>query len=203
MNKVIGIDLGTSNSCLSVFEGGTPVVVVNAEGKRTTPSIVGFDKGERKVGDVAKRQAITNPKNTVYEVKRLMGNSFDECSQEVGRVSYEIVNESGNPRIKIDDKLYSPEEISATILQKLKKSAEDYLGYEVKQCVVTVPAYFNSTQRESTKAAASIAGMECLRIINEPTAAAIAYGLDKSEKEMKIAVFDFGGKNKYCLRAAA
>lgn len=193
MSKVIGIDLGTSNSCVSVFELGSPVVIVNSEGKRTTPSVVGFDKGERKVGDAAKRQAITNPKNTVYEVKRLIGNTFDECKQEIGRVSYDIVNENGNPRIKIDERLYSPEEISATVLQKLKKSAEDYLGSEVKQCVVTTPAYFNSTQRESTKAAAKIAGMECLRIINEPTAAAIAYGLDKSDKEMKIAVFDFGG----------
>lgn len=193
MSKVIGIDLGTSNSCLSVFEGGSPVVVVNSEGKRTTPSIVGFDKGERKIGDAAKRQAVTNSKNTIYEVKRLIGNTYDECKQEVERVSYKIVNKNGKPRIEVDGKLYSPEEISASILQKLKQSAEDYLGEEVKQCVVTVPAYFNSTQRESTKAAASIAGMECLRIINEPTAAAIAYGLDKSDKEMKIAVFDFGG----------
>lgn len=193
MGKVIGIDLGTTNSCLSVFEGGNPVVVVNSEGKRTTPSIVGFDKGERKVGDPAKRQAVTNHKNTVYEVKRLMGNTYDECKTEVDRVTYNIVNENGQPRINIDNKKYSPEEISATILQKLKKDAEDYLGEEVKQCVVTVPAYFSDSQRLATKNAASIAGMECIRIINEPTAAALAYGLNKSDKEMKIAVFDFGG----------
>lgn len=192
MNKVIGIDLGTGFSAVSVFENGAPTIIVNSEGKRTTPSVVGFDKGERKVGDPAKRQAVTNPKNTVYEVKRLIGNTFDECKKEAARVTYDVVNEGGLPRIKVDGKLYSPEEISAAILQKIKKSAEDYLGYEVKQCVVTCPAYFNSTQRESTKAAASIAGMECLRIINEPTAAAIAYGLDKSDKEMKIVVFDCG-----------
>ena len=202
MSKVIGIDLGTSNSCVSLFEGGSPVVIVNSEGKRTTPSIVGFDKGERKVGDAAKRQAITNAKNTVYEVKRLIGNSFDECKQEIDRVTYDIVNENGNPRIKIDDKLYSPEEISATILQKLKKSAEDYLGEEVKECVVTCPAYFSDSQRQSTKIACQVAGLNALRIINEPTAAAIAYGIDKSDKDMKIVVFDCGGKNKYCLRAA-
>lgn len=202
MSKVIGIDLGTTNSCLSVFEGGNPVVIVNSEGKRTTPSVVGFDKGERKVGDPAKRQAVTNPKNTVYEVKRLMGNTYDECKKEVDRVTYNIVNENGQPRINVDEKKYSPEEISATILQKLKKDAEDYLGEEVKQCVVTVPAYFSDNQRLATKNAASIAGMECIRIINEPTAAALAYGLNKSDKDMKIVVFDFGGKNKYCLRAA-
>lgn len=193
MSKVIGIDLGTTNSCLSVFEGGNPVVIVNSEGKRTTPSVVGFDKGERKVGDPAKRQAVTNPKNTVYEVKRLMGNTYDECKKEVDRVTYNIVNENGQPRINVDEKKYSPEEISATILQKLKKDAEDYLGEEVKQCVVTVPAYFSDNQRLATKNAASIAGMECLRIVNEPTAAALAYGLNKSDKDMKIVVFDFGG----------
>lgn len=193
MSKVIGIDLGTTNSALAVFEGGNPTIIVNSEGKRTTPSIVGFDKNERKVGDPAKRQAVTNPKNTIYEVKRLMGNTYDECSQEVNRVTYEIVNKSGQPRIQVDEKFYSPEEISATILQKLKKDAEDYLGEEVKQCVVTVPAYFSDNQRLATKNAASIAGMECLRIINEPTAAALAYGLNKSDKEMKIVVFDFGG----------
>lgn len=202
MSKIISIDLGTCNSAVAVFEGGSPSVIVNSEGKRTTPSIVGFDKGERKVGDPAKRQAVTNPKNTVYEVKRLMGNTYDECSQEVNRVSYDIVNESGQPRIKIDDKLYSPEEISATILQKMKQTAEDYLGDEVKQCVITCPAYFNDNQRLATKNAAEIAGMECVRVINEPTAAALAYGVDKADKEMKVAVFDFGGKSKYCLRAA-
>jgi len=193
MSKVIGIDLGTTNSALAVFEGGNPTIIVNSEGKRTTPSIVGFDKNERKVGDPAKRQAVTNPKNTVYEVKRLMGNTYDECKQEVERVTYDVVNQNGQPRIKVDEKFYSPEEISATILQKLKKDAEDYLGEEVKQCVVTVPAYFSDDQRLATKNAASIAGMECIRIINEPTAAALAYGLNKSDKEMKIAVFDDGG----------
>lgn len=194
MSKIIGIDLGTSNSATGVFENGNPTIIVNSEGKRTTPSIVGFDKNERKVGDPAKRQTVTNPKNTVYEVKRLMGNTYDECKNEVNRVTYTIVNKDSQPRIKIDDKLFSPEEISATILQKLKKDAEDYLGEEVKQCVVTVPAYFSDDQRLATKNAASIAGMECVRIINEPTAAALAYGLNKSDKEMKIVVFDFGGK---------
>ena len=194
MAKIIGIDLGTTNSCVSVLEGGSPVVIPNDEGGRTTPSVVAFKGDETIVGDRAKRQAVTNPKNTIYEVKRLMGNTYDECSQEVNRVTYEIVNKSGQPRIQVDEKFYSPEEISATILQKLKKDAEDYLGEEVKQCVVTVPAYFSDNQRLTTKNAASIAGMECLRIINEPTAAALAYGLNKSDKEMKIVVFDFGGK---------
>lgn len=194
MSKVIGIDLGTSNSCVSVFEGGTPTVISNSEGKRTTPSIVSFDKGERKVGDAAKRQAVTNPKNTVYEVKRLIGNTYSECQGEVKRVTYEIKDENGNPRINIDGKLYSPEEISATVLQKMRKTAEDYIGEEVKKCVITVPAYFSDSQRQSTKNAATISGMECLRIINEPTAAALAYGLDKANKEMKIVVFDCGGK---------
>ena len=193
MSKVIGIDLGTGNSCVSVFEGGNPIVIANSEGKRTTPSIVGFDKnGERKIGDSAKRQAVTNPKNTVYEIKRLMGNAYSECEQEINRVTYDITNENGHPRININGKKYSPEEISAMILQKMKKTAEDYLGEEVKECVVTVPAYFNDVQRNATKNAAEIAGMKCLRIINEPTAAAIAYGIDKSDKEMKIAVWDCG-----------
>lgn len=191
--KVLGIDLGTSTSCCSVFENGNPTVIVNSEGKRTTPSIVGFDKNERKVGDPAKRQAITNPKNTVYEVKRLMGNTFDECKQEISRVTYDVIEKDGQPRIKIDKKMYSPEEISATILQKLKKDAEDYLGEEIKKCVVTVPAYFSDDQRLATKNATSIAGLDCLRIINEPTAAALAYGIDKSDKDMKIVVFDIGG----------
>ena len=191
--KVLGIDVGTTNSALAVFEAGNPTIIVNSEGKRTTPSVVGFDKNERKVGDPAKRQAVTNPKNTVYEVKRLMGNTYDECKQEVNRVTYEIVDKDGQPRIKIDKKMYSPEEISATILQKLKKDAEDYLGEEIKQCVVTVPAYFSDDQRLATKNAAAIAGMDCLRIINEPTAAALAYGLNKSDKDMRVVVFDFGG----------
>lgn len=193
MSKVIGIDLGTGNSCVSVFEGGNPIVIANSEGKRTTPSVVGFDKnGERKIGDSAKRQAVTNPKNTVYEIKRLMGNAYSECEQEINRVTYDITNENGQPRININGKKYSPEEISAMILQKMKKTAEDYLGEEVKECVVTVPAYFNDVQRNATKNAAEIAGMKCLRIINEPTAAAIAYGIDKSDKEMKVVVWDCG-----------
>lgn len=193
MSKVIGIDLGTGNSCVSVFEGGNPIVIANSEGKRTTPSVVGFDKnGERKIGDSAKRQAVTNPKNTVYEIKRLMGNAYSECEQEINRVTYDITNENGQPRINANGKKYSPEEISAMILQKMKKTAEDYLGEEVKECVVTVPAYFNDVQRNATKNAAEIAGMKCLRIINEPTAAAIAYGIDKSDKEMKVAVWDCG-----------
>lgn len=193
MSKVIGIDLGTGNSCVSVFEGGNPIVIANSEGKRTTPSVVGFDKnGERKIGDSAKRQAVTNPKNTVYEIKRLMGNAYSECEQEINRVTYDITNENGQPRINVNGKKYSPEEISAMILQKMKKTAEDYLGEEVKECVVTVPAYFNDVQRNATKNAAEIAGMKCLRIINEPTAAAIAYGIDKSDKEMKVVVWDCG-----------
>ena len=193
MSKVIGIDLGTGNSCVSVFEGGNPIVIANSEGKRTTPSVVGFDKnGERKVGDSAKRQAVTNPKNTIYEIKRLMGNAYSECEQEINRVTYDITNENGQPRINVNGKKYSPEEISAMILQKMKKTAEDYLGEEIKECVVTVPAYFNDVQRNATKNAAEIAGMKCLRIINEPTAAAIAYGIDKSDKEMKVAVWDCG-----------
>lgn len=194
--KIIGIDLGTSNSCVSVFENGETVVITNSEGKRTTPSIVAFKDGERKVGEAAKRQAVTNPKNTVYEVKRLMGNSYDECTKEVERVTYDVVNEGNKPKIAVNDRKYSPEEISATILQKMKKTAEDYLGSEVKKCVVTVPAYFNDTQRQATKDAAEIAGMECVRIINEPTAAALAYGVDKSDKDMKVAVFDFGGRSR-------
>ena len=193
MSKVIGIDLGTGNSCVSVFEGGSPIVITNSEGKRTTPSVVGFDKnGERKIGDSAKRQAVTNPKNTVYEIKRLMGNAYSECEQEINRVTYDITNENGQPRINVNGKKYSPEEISAMILQKMKKTAEDYLGEEVKECVVTVPAYFNDVQRNATKNAAEIAGMKCLRIINEPTAAAIAYGIDKSDKEIKVVVWDCG-----------
>lgn len=208
MSKIVGFDLGTGTSCASIFENGNAVVIANSEGKRTTPSIVGFTKdGERKVGDAAKRQAVTNPKNTIYEVKRLMGNSFSDVQNEVNRVTYDVVEENNQPRIKIDEKKYTPEEISAMILQKMKQTAEDYLGETVKQCVVTVPAYFNDVQRQATKNAASIAGMECVRIINEPTAAALAYGIDKSDKDMNVVVFDFGGKSEtseaYCLHASS
>ncbi|MBK9192854.1 MAG: molecular chaperone DnaK [Crocinitomicaceae bacterium] len=195
MSKIIGIDLGTTNSCVSVMEGNEPVVITNAEGKRTTPSIVAFvDGGERKVGDPAKRQAITNPKKTIYSIKRFMGASFDQSSKEVARVPYEVVKGDNNtPRVKIDDRLYSAQEISAMILQKMKKTAEDYLGQEVTEAVITVPAYFNDAQRQATKEAGEIAGLKVKRIINEPTAAALAYGLDKKNKDQKIIVFDFGG----------
>jgi molecular chaperone DnaK len=194
MSKVISIDLGTTNSCISVFENGQPTVIVNSEGKRTTPSIVSFGKdGERKVGDAAKRQAVTNPKGTVYEIKRFIGNKHSECEQEIKRVPYDVVNSNGLPRVKVNDREYSPEEISAMILQKLKKTAEDYLGEEVKDAVITVPAYFNDSQRNSTKQAGEIAGLNVLRVINEPTAASLAYGLDKADKDLNIVVFDFGG----------
>jgi molecular chaperone DnaK len=194
MSKVISIDLGTTNSCISVFENGQPTVIVNSEGKRTTPSIVSFGKdGERKVGDAAKRQAVTNPKGTVYEIKRFIGNKYSECEQEIKRVPYDVVNSNGLPRVKVNDREYSPEEISAMILQKLKKTAEDYLGEEVKDAVITVPAYFNDSQRNSTKQAGEIAGLNVLRVINEPTAASLAYGLDKADKDLNIVVFDFGG----------
>jgi len=195
MGKIIGIDLGTTNSCVSVMEGNEPVVIPNSEGKRTTPSIVGFvEGGERKVGDPAKRQAITNPQKTIYSIKRFMGNSFDECKKEVGRVPYEVVKGDNNtPRVKIDERLYTPQEISAMVLQKMKKTAEDYLGQEVSEAVITVPAYFNDSQRQATKEAGEIAGFEVKRIINEPTAAALAYGLDKRGTDQKIVVFDFGG----------
>ncbi len=195
MRKVIGIDLGTTNSCVAVMEGNEPVVIPNSEGRRTTPSIVGFIKdGERKVGDPAKRQAITNPKNTVYSIKRFMGETFAELSKEKDRVPYEVVKGDNNtPRIKINDRLYTPQEISAIILQKMKKTAEDYLGSEVTEAVITVPAYFNDSQRQATKEAGEVAGLKVLRIINEPTAAALAYGLDKKGHEIKIVVFDCGG----------
>jgi molecular chaperone DnaK len=195
MGKIIGIDLGTTNSCVSVMEGNEPVVITNSEGKRTTPSVVAFiDGGERKVGDPAKRQAITNPTKTIYSIKRFMGTSFDESKKEVERVPYEVVKGDNNtPRVKIDDRLYSPQEISAMILQKMKKTAEDYLGLEVTEAVVTVPAYFNDAQRQATKEAGEIAGLTIKRIINEPTAAALAYGLDKKGIDQKIVVFDFGG----------
>jgi molecular chaperone DnaK len=195
MAKIIGIDLGTTNSCVSVMEGNEPVVITNAEGKRTTPSIVAFvEGGERKVGDPAKRQAITNPTKTIYSIKRFMGTSFDESKTEATRVPYQVVKgENNTPRVKIDDRLYSPQEISAIILQKMKKTAEDYLGQEVTEAVVTVPAYFNDAQRQATKEAGEIAGLTIKRIINEPTAAALAYGLDKKGIDQKIVVFDFGG----------
>lgn len=194
MGKVIGIDLGTSTSCVSVFEGGKPTVIVNGEGKRTTPSVIGFGKdGERKIGDAAKRQAVTNPKNTIYEIKRFMGEKYDECEQEVKRVQYEVVNDGGMPKVKIDARNYTPQEISAMILQKMKKTAEDYVGETVKDAVITVPAYFSDSQRQATKEAGEIAGLNVLRIVNEPTAAALAYGIDKADKDMNIAVFDFGG----------
>ncbi len=195
MGKIIGIDLGTTNSCVSVMEGNEPVVIPNSEGKRTTPSVVAFvEGGERKVGDPAKRQAITNPVNTIYSIKRFMGNHFDEVSKEIGRVPYEIIKGDNNtPRIQIKDRKYSPQEISAMVLQKMKKTAEDYLGQEVSEAVITVPAYFNDSQRQATKEAGEIAGLKVERIINEPTAAALAYGMDKTGKDMKIVVFDFGG----------
>ncbi|TLX72277.1 molecular chaperone DnaK [Labilibacter sediminis] len=195
MGKIIGIDLGTTNSCVSVMEGSEPVVIPNSEGKRTTPSIVAFiDGGERKVGDPAKRQAITNPAHTVYSIKRFIGDNFDEIPKEVSRVPYNVIKGDNNtPRVVIEDRKYSPQEISAMILQKMKKTAEDYLGQEVDEAVVTVPAYFNDAQRQATKEAGEIAGLKVRRIINEPTAASLAYGLDKMDKDMKIAVFDLGG----------
>ncbi len=195
MGKIIGIDLGTTNSCVSVFEGNEPVVIANSEGKRTTPSIVGFvDGGERKVGDPAKRQAITNPKRTIFSIKRFMGETYDQVSQEISRVPYSVQRGDNNtPRVDIDGRLYTPQEISAMILQKMKKTAEDYLGQEVTEAVITVPAYFSDSQRQATKEAGQIAGLEVKRIVNEPTAAALAYGIDKANKDMKIAVFDLGG----------
>ena len=194
MGKIIGIDLGTTNSCVAVFEGNEPVVITNSEGKRTTPSVIGFVKdGERKVGDPAKRQAITNPKNTVYSIKRFMGETYDQCAKEVTRVPFSVVNEGGYPRVDIDGRKYTPQEISAMVLQKMKKTAEDYLGQEVTDAVITVPAYFSDSQRQATKEAGQIAGLNVRRIVNEPTAAALAYGVDKANKDMKIAVFDLGG----------
>ena len=194
MGKIIGIDLGTTNSCVSVFEGNEPVVIANSEGKRTTPSIVAFvGDGERKVGDPAKRQAITNPKRTVYSIKRFMGENFTQVSKEIDRMPYDVVNDGGLPRVAIDGRNYTPQEISAMVLQKMKKTAEDYLGQEVTEAVITVPAYFSDSQRQATKEAGQIAGLEVKRIVNEPTAAALAYGVDKAHKDMKIAVFDLGG----------
>ena len=195
MSKIIGIDLGTTNSCVSVMEGNEPVVIPNSEGKRTTPSVIAFvDGGEIKVGDPAKRQAVTNPTKTVYSVKRFMGNKFSESKKETGRVPYKVVKGDNNtPRVDIDGRLYTPQELSAMILQKMKKTAEDYLGTSVEEAVITVPAYFNDSQRQATKEAGEIAGLKVKRIINEPTSAALAYGLDKKGKDQKIVVFDFGG----------
>ena len=194
MGKIIGIDLGTTNSCVAVFEGNEPVVIANSEGKRTTPSVIGFTKeGEIKVGDPAKRQAITNPKNTVYSIKRFMGETYAQSSKEATRMPYTVVDENGYPRVEIEGRKYTPQEISAMTLQKMKKTAEDYLGQEVTDAVITVPAYFSDSQRQATKEAGQIAGLNVQRIVNEPTAAALAYGVDKSNKDMKIAVFDLGG----------
>ena len=195
MSKIIGIDLGTTNSCVSVMEGNDPVVITNAEGKRTTPSVVAFvEGGEIKVGDAAKRQAVTNPKKTIYSIKRFMGNKYSDLGQEIARVPYAVVQgDNDTPRVDIDGRLYSPQEISAMILQKMKKTAEDFLGQTVSRAVITVPAYFNDAQRQATKEAGEIAGLKVERIINEPTAAALAYGLDKQHNDHKIVVFDFGG----------
>merc|ERR1712100_313785 len=195
MSKIIGIDLGTTNSCVSVMEGNEPVVIPNAEGKRTTPSVIAFvDGGEIKVGDPAKRQAVTNPTKTVYSVKRFMGNKFSDLKKETDRVPYKVVKgDNDTPRVDIDGRLYTPQELSAMILQKMKKTAENYLGSSVNEAVITVPAYFNDAQRQATKEAGEIAGLKVKRIINEPTAAALAYGLDKTDSDLKIAVFDLGG----------
>jgi len=194
MSKIIGIDLGTTNSCVAVMEGNEPIVIPNNEGKRTTPSVVAFtEEGEIKVGEPAKRQAIINPKRTVFSIKRFMGRSYNEILEEIKRVPYEVVQGPNNtPRVKIGDRLYSPQEISAMILQKMKKTAEEYLGQEVKEAVITVPAYFNDSQRQATKEAGEVAGLKVRRILNEPTAAALAYGLDRAG-EKKIAVYDLGG----------
>ena len=194
MGKIIGVDLGTTNSCVAVMEGNEPVVITNSEGKRTTPSIVGFVKdGERKIGDPAKRQAVTNPDKTIYSIKRFMGSSFDDIKNEIRKVPYKLVKENNSPKVQINDRTYSPQEISAAILQKMKQTAEDYLGQSVTEAVITVPAYFNDAQRQATKEAGEIAGLTVKRIINEPTAAALAYGFDKMSKDMKIVVFDCGG----------
>ena len=195
MGKIIGIDLGTTNSCVSVFEGNEPTVIANSEGKRTTPSVVAFvEGGERKVGDPAKRQAITNPKRTIYSIKRFMGETYDQVSKEISRMPYSVVRgENNTARVEVDGRQYTPQEISGVILQKMKKTAEDYLGQEVTEAVITVPAYFSDSQRQATKEAGQIAGLDVKRIVNEPTAAALAYGIDKANKDMKIAVFDLGG----------
>ena len=195
MSKIIGIDLGTTNSCVSVMEGNEPTVIPNAEGKTTTPSVIAFvEGGEIKVGDPAKRQAVTNPEKTIASIKRFMGNKFSESEREAGRVAYKVKKgDNDTPRVDIDGRLYTPQELSAMILQKMKKTAEDYLGQDVTEAVITVPAYFNDSQRQATKEAGEIAGLKVRRIINEPTAAALAYGLDKKSTEQKIAVYDLGG----------
>ena len=204
--KIIGIDLGTTNSCVAVFEGGEAQVITNSEGKRTTPSVVGFDPktSERKVGDPAKRQAITNPQNTVYSIKRYMGMDYNKVSEGDKKVPYQLVNENNLPKVDILGKKYTPQEISSMVLSKMKKTAEDFLGHEVTEAVITVPAYFDDRQRQATIEAGKIAGLDVKRIVNEPTAAALAYGIDKKDKSMKIVVFDFGGKrHENCLRAVA
>ena len=204
MSKAIGLDLGTSNSCVSVMINGNPTVIPNSEGRNTTPSIVGFGKdGERKVGDAAKRQAVTNPKNTVYEIKRFMGCPTKDIQNDINTVTYTVKDVNGQPRVDIDGKEYTPQEISAMILQKMKKTAEEYLNDEVKDVVITVPAYFNDSQRKATKEAGEIAGLNVLRIINEPTAAALAYGYDKVDCDKNVLVFDFGGKLVYTASALA
>lgn len=196
MGKIIGIDLGTTNSCAAVMEGGVPTVIVNSEGGRTTPSVVGFTESERKVGNPAKRQAVTNPNNTVSSIKRFMGETYEQVANEIKNVSYKVEKGTNDtPRVSINGKLYTPQEISAAILQNIKKSAEDYLGQEVTEAVITVPAYFSDSQRQATKEAGAIAGLDVKRIINEPTAAALAYGLDKKDKNMKVAVYDLGRRN--------
>ena len=204
MSKAISIDLGTSNSCVSVVINGVPTVIPNSEGRNTTPSIVGFGKdGERKVGDAAKRQAVTNPKNTVYEIKRFMGCPTKDVQNDINTVTYTVKDVNGQPRVDIDGKEYTPQEISAMILQKMKKTAEEYLNDEVRDVVITVPAYFNDSQRKATKEAGEIAGLNVLRIINEPTAAALAYGYDKVDCDKNVLVFDFGGKLVYTASALA
>ena len=204
MSKAISIDLGTSNSCVSVVINGVPTVIPNSEGRNTTPSIVGFGKdGERKVSDAAKRQAVTNPKNTVYEIKRFMGCPTKDVQNDINTVTYTVKDVNGQPRVDIDGKEYTPQEISAMILQKMKKTAEEYLNEEVKDAVITVPAYFNDSQRKATKEAGEIAGLNVLRIINEPTAAALAYGYDKVDCDKNVLVFDFGGKLVYTASALA
>ena len=204
MSKAISIDLGTSNSCVSVVINGVPTVIPNSEGRNTTPSIVGFGKdGERKIGDAAKRQAVTNPKNTVYEIKRFMGCPTKDVQNDINTVTYTVKDVNGQPRVDIDGKEYTPQEISAMILQKMKKTAEEDLNEEVKDAVITVPAYFNDSQRKATKEAGEIAGLNVLRIINEPTAAALAYGYDKVDCDKNVLVFDFGGKLVYTASALA
>lgn len=194
-NVIIGIDLGTTNSCVSVMEGGQPTVITNSEGKRTTPSVVAFTKdGDRKIGESAKRQAVTNPEQTIYSIKRFIGKEFNSCKSEVGNVPYTVENKNNIPSVKIGDRNYTPQELSAMVLQKMKKTAEDFLGHDVSRAVITVPAYFNDSERQATIEAGKIAGLEVERIINEPTAAALAYGLDKTEDDKKILVFDFGGR---------